>query len=74
MTSKDKLKNVGKNIIGYPEETVAVPSSVDWVQNQIRDPKDRVSPTASSFAVPVVLTHIQGDWIFCQIVSYLGMD
>jgi len=61
MTSKDKLKNVGKNIIGYPEEIAAVPSSVDWIQNLIRDPKGRVSLTASSFAVLVVLTHIQVD-------------
>jgi len=39
MTSKDKLKNVGKNIIGYPEEIATVPSSVDWAQNLTGDPK-----------------------------------
>jgi len=61
MTSKDKLKNVGKNIIGYPEEIATVPSSVDWAQNLTGDPKGIVSPTASSIAILVVLTYIQGD-------------
>jgi hypothetical protein len=51
MASKQKLKNVGKNIIGYPEETVPVPSSVDWVKDRFRNPKHRVGSSAVSLAV-----------------------
>jgi len=55
MTTTDKLKNAGKNIIGYPEETIAIPSSVDSIKNLTRDPKGKVSPNAFIFVL-VALT------------------
>lgn len=43
MAAVGKLKNVGKKIIEYPEESAPVVSSVDWVKNLTRDPKRKVS-------------------------------
>lgn len=74
MASRDKLKNVGKNIIEYPEETVPVPSTVDWVRNVIKDPKLQVSPSASRFAVLILLTRILGDRLCHKAFSYIRMD
>lgn len=55
MASTDKLKNVGKKIIGYPEETVPVVSSRDWVKDRTHSPRQKVS-THSILLLPHFLT------------------
>lgn len=68
MISKESAKRVGKDIIGYPQHTVPVVSSKDWIGNLKRNPKDAVRRT-SSFDVgdrPLIL--LLGCWISSEFV------
>ena len=42
MTAGAKLKDVGKKIIDYPEESAPVVSSGDWIRGYTNHPKDKV--------------------------------
>jgi len=41
MAAKGKLGNVAKHIVGHPEVSVPVTSTVDWAQNITKNPKRR---------------------------------
>lgn len=40
--ASERAKKLGKKIIEYPEEQPSVPSSKDWVQNLVKEPKSFV--------------------------------
>jgi hypothetical protein len=40
--ASERAKKLGKKIIEYPEEQPSVPSSKDWVQSLVKEPKSFV--------------------------------
>jgi len=73
MTSKVQWKQVGKNIIGYTEDSARVPSTADWVQNKFRDPKRRVSPN-ELLACFVGFIILPASRVCHQPISHLDLD
>ena len=75
MAAVNKLKSAGKKIIGYPEETVTIVSSRDWIKNQAQNPRQRVSTRVIRCSL---FTHLPfkllGDQLCCQSLSNCWVD
>ncbi|KAF7983985.1 hypothetical protein HWV62_17452 [Athelia sp. TMB] len=70
MTAGAKLKDVGKKIIDYPEESAPVVSSADWIRGYTNHPKDKlVAYLLSLFPILGWITRYNTTWLVGDVIS-----
>ncbi|KZP24720.1 sulfate permease [Athelia psychrophila] len=70
MPAVDKLKNVGKKIVDYPEESAPIVSSGDWIKSHTDNPKNRlVAYLYSLFPILGWITRYNTGWLMGDVIS-----
>jgi sodium-independent sulfate anion transporter 11 len=70
MAPQEKVKRVWKNVIEYPEESVPVVSSGDWIKNHVSDPKRRVIDYLTSlFPIFGWITRYNLGWLTGDLIA-----